>query len=131
MIAQWPTILRFCSSPRTKPFSSRWGVKENSQSNQAAWEDNKVILEGEELVIRIDRGRWFIVKQKQAAGGVFADRPVIAAGAADEILEAPVTTLQGPVAPQPPIVASQPSTLALSVAPQPTLSPTFGPRTGR
>jgi hypothetical protein len=88
-------------------------VKENSQSNQAAWEDNKVILEGEELVIRIDRGRWFIVKQKQAAGGVFADRPVIAAGAADEILEAPVTTLQGPV------------------APQPTLSPTFGPRTGR
>jgi hypothetical protein len=73
--------------------------------------------------IRVDGGRWFIVKQKQAAGGVFADRPVIAAGAADEILEAPVTTLQGPVAPQPPIVASQPSTLALSVAPQPTLSP--------
>ena len=52
--------------------------------------------------IRVDGGRWFIVKQKQAAGGVFADRPVIAAGAADEILEAPVTTLQGPVAPQPP-----------------------------
>jgi hypothetical protein len=103
--------------------------KFSAKSN--AWEENKVVLEGEELVVRVVRGRWFIVKQKQAAGGVFADRPVIAAGAADEILEAPVTTLQGPVAPQPPIVASQPSTLALSVAPQPTLSPTFGPRTGR
>jgi hypothetical protein len=100
-------------------------------AKSASWEENKVILPGDEIVIRVDGGRWFIVKQKQAAGGVFADRPVIAAGAADEILEAPVTTLQGPVAPQPPIVASQPSTLALSVAPQPTLSPTFGPRTDR
>jgi hypothetical protein len=64
--------------------------KFSAKSN--AWEENKVVLEGEELVVRVVRGRWFIVKQKQAAGGVFADRPVIAAGAADEILEAPVTT---------------------------------------
>jgi hypothetical protein len=32
-------------------------------AKSASWEENKVILKGEELVICVDRGRWFIVKR--------------------------------------------------------------------
>jgi hypothetical protein len=32
-----------------------------------AWEDNKVILEGEEMVIRGEGGRWFIITQPAKA----------------------------------------------------------------
>lgn len=38
--------------------------KFSAKSN--AWEENKVILEGEELVMRVDRGRWFITKHPPA-----------------------------------------------------------------
>ena len=32
-------------------------------AKSSAWEENKVILEGEELVIRVGSGHWFIVKR--------------------------------------------------------------------
>jgi hypothetical protein len=34
------------------------GARRKIRSQTSAWEDNKVILEGEELVIRVDRGRF-------------------------------------------------------------------------
>ena len=45
--------------------------KFSAKSN--AWEDNKVVLEGEELLIRVDGGRWFITK-RPAQGARDPDR---------------------------------------------------------
>ena len=65
-IIRWPTVLKSCSLPRPRPSSSRWGATENSPQSQDAWEDNKVIREGEELVMRVDRARWFITMHPPA-----------------------------------------------------------------
>ena len=39
-------------------------------AKSAAWEENKVLLPGEEKVIRAEGGRWFTIKQKVNAGAV-------------------------------------------------------------
>jgi hypothetical protein len=36
-------------------------------AKSASWEENKVILPGDEIVIRVDGGRWFIVKRPRRA----------------------------------------------------------------
>ena len=40
-----------------------------------AWEDNKVIPEGEELVIKVKRGRWFIEKRNRRRVDEFRYHP--------------------------------------------------------
>jgi hypothetical protein len=74
-------------------------------AKSAAWEENKVILLGEELVFRVDRGRWLIVKQGTTPG---QGAPANAGAQDDEVLVAPVAPQPLTVAPQPPPVAPQP-----------------------
>ena len=57
--------------------------KFSAKSN--AWEENKVMLPGEELVIRVEGGRWLITKQPVSANAAVS---VGQASDADEILEA-------------------------------------------
>ena len=37
-------------------------------AKSTGWEENRVFLQGEELVIRVEGGRWFITKQTVNAG---------------------------------------------------------------
>ena len=60
--------------------------KFSAKSN--AWEDNKVTLESEELVIRVDRGRWFIVKRPAQGAMIGLGPPAVAEAPAEEILDA-------------------------------------------
>lgn len=51
--------------------NGKYSAKSNS------WEDNKVLLEGEELVIQVEGGRWFITKHpaSTSAAEATAGRP--------------------------------------------------------
>jgi hypothetical protein len=85
-----------CSSPRTKPFSSRWGATAKFAAKSNAWEENKVVPEGEELVIRVEGGRWFITKHPPpyrlaGAPGADLDLDDISAATADSDGEATVS----------------------------------------
>ena len=42
------------------------GSDRKFSAKSAAWEENKVVLEGEELVIQVEGGRWFITKHPSA-----------------------------------------------------------------
>jgi hypothetical protein len=56
--------------------------KFSAKSN--AWEDNKVILEDEELVIRVDGGRWFSVKRPAQGAMIGPGTPAKAEAPAPE-----------------------------------------------
>ena len=49
-------VPRSCSSPRTRPFILEMGRDGKFSAKSNAWEENKVIPKGEELVIKVKRG---------------------------------------------------------------------------
>jgi hypothetical protein len=71
-------------------------------AKSASWEENKVILPGDEIVIRVDGGRWFIVRRPAQGAMVGSGAPAQAATVTEEILDAPVAPQPAPVALQPP-----------------------------
>ena len=66
-------------------------------AKSTAWEENKVILPGEEVVIRVDGGRWFIVRRPAQGAMVGSGAPAQAATVTEEILDAPVAPQPGPL----------------------------------
>ena len=57
-------------------------------AKSSAWEDNKVVLEGEEVVIQVEAGRWFIVKRPAQGAMIGPGTPAVAEAPAEEILDA-------------------------------------------
>jgi hypothetical protein len=53
-------------------------------AKSSAWEENKVLLEGEEMVIRVDHGRWFIVKRPARGAMIGPGTPAKAEAPAPE-----------------------------------------------
>ena len=58
-MADRPEILLIAEN-KTVPLEMGRDCKFSAKPN--AWEENKVVPEGEELVIRVEGGRWFITK---------------------------------------------------------------------
>ena len=77
-----------CSSPRTRPFLLEMGRDGKFSAKSSAWEDNKVVLEGEEVVIQVEAGRWFIVKRPAQGAMIGPGTPAVAEAPAEEILDA-------------------------------------------
>ena len=87
-------------------------------AKSASWEENKVILPGDEIVIRVDGDRWFIVKRPAQGAMIGAGTPAKA--------EAPAPGLTmfcnvviGGVAPQPLRRNRRCAATSNGVAPQP------------
>ena len=53
-------------------------------AKSASWEENKVILPGDEIVIRVDGGRWFSVKRPAQGAMIGAGTPAKAEAPAPE-----------------------------------------------
>ena len=73
------------SCQRRQDRSPRDGARGKILSQNKRLGDNKVILEGEEIVIRVLGGRWFIEKRPVLVRGVPDTTPVVAES---EILDA-------------------------------------------
>jgi hypothetical protein len=69
-------------------------------AKSAAWEENKVVLEGEELVIRVSAGRWFIVKRPARGAMIGPGTPAKTEAPAPETGDI-CNVVTGGVAPQP------------------------------
>jgi hypothetical protein len=59
-------------------------------AKSSTWEENEVILEGEEIVIRVSVGRWFIVKRPAQGAMIRPGTPAAGEAVSEEILQAPV-----------------------------------------
>jgi hypothetical protein len=57
-------------------------------AKSASWEENKVILPGDEIVIRVDGRSWFIVKRPAQGAMIGPGTPAVAEAPAEEILDA-------------------------------------------
>jgi hypothetical protein len=53
-------------------------------AKSASWEENKVILPGDEIVIRVDGGRWFIVRRPAQGAMIGPGTPAKAEAPAPE-----------------------------------------------
>ena len=70
-MADRPEILLIAEN-KTVPLEMGRDCKFSAKPN--AWEENKVVPEGEELVIRVEGGRWFITKHPLGFGSARAPR---------------------------------------------------------
>jgi hypothetical protein len=85
--AQRPEILLITDN---KPVHLEMGSDGKFSANSAAWEENKVVLEGEELVIRVKGGPWFITNHPPAfrfSQGVLDEEDVEQAMAAAAVMD--------------------------------------------
>jgi hypothetical protein len=75
---------------RKQDHSPRDGSDGKFSAKSAAWEENKVVLEGEELVIRVEGGPWFITKHPPAfrfSQGVLGEEDIEQAMAAAAVMD--------------------------------------------
>ena len=80
-VAQRPEVL-LATDNKTVLLSLERDGKFSAKS--AAWEENKVMLPGEELVIRVDGGRWFIVERPAQGAMIGPGAPAKASAPAPE-----------------------------------------------
>ncbi|HLN50063.1 MAG TPA: hypothetical protein VK251_11205, partial [Steroidobacteraceae bacterium] len=58
-----PARRKFCSRRTATITAPQSGRKGEFSAKSSAWEENKGFLEGKLLEVRLDLGRWFIVKR--------------------------------------------------------------------
>jgi transposase len=107
-MAERPEILLITEN---KTVLLKMGRDGKFSAKSSAWEENKVVLEGEEIVIPVSAGQWFIVKWP-AQGAVIGPGTPAKTGAPAPRLTMFCNAVTGGVAPQPLVAPPPPGPVA-------------------